>query len=320
MYTSRQPVDGPGRGLMGGAGLLAALGSVLVVVADYLPFIVLDGERVAPTMNIWSVLAQLLILAAGVGAGVLLLTGRGGRVGLALLAPIAVLAPAHLLQAFHAGASPRSHAVVEYYFGELHTTLTMQPEIGRTVAIAGWALLAVAGVLAAIAWRHVAERDLLPLDAGQRGPAGAAGLAVLLAVTAYLVPLGITRIEKYTDPSGLVLTRAQVDPKSVLGVSGFGLIAGLVLLASWVVAGAIVGSMASRVTLVAALGGLAAVLLYSAFTNARDTTASAELTPGPRLYLLLAAGLVAAAAAGYSATVRAGAARRLRSEEPDPSF
>lgn len=320
MYTAPQPVDGSGRGLMLATGALAALGALVVVLADYLSFIVLDGEQVSPAINVWSVLAHLVLLAAGVGAGVLLITGRGGRVGLALLAPVAILSPAYLLQAIHAGASPRSHDLVEYYFGELHTTITMQPQAGRTVAIAGWAMLALAGVLAAVAWRHVAERDLLPLDSGQRGPAGAAGLAVLLAVTAYLVPLAITRIEKYTDPSGLVLTRELVDPTSVLGASGLGLAAGLVLLAAWIAAGAFAGSMTSRVTLVAALAGLAAILLYSAFTNARDTTASAELTPGPRLYLLLAAGLVAAAAAGYSATVRAGAARRLRSEEPDPSF
>lgn len=299
-YAERVPVDGPGTVLMTVAGLLAAAGAVLVVVSDLVPFLVLDGEVVRASQNGWSVLAHLLLLAVGVGGGALLVLGRGGRVGLAAIAALCAVAPGNLLLSIFAGSDPRSHDLAEYYFGELHTTISIDGRLGRTLAVAGWALLCLAGGCAVAAWRQIAERDLIPLGPRRRLAVGAAGLAVLLAVTALIVPAALTAVRKYTDPSGLVLTRDLTEPHATIGAGGLGFVGGLVLLAGWLVAGAVVGSMTSRITVVAALAGLAGVLLHDAMLNARDVTVGADLVAGPRLYLLLAAALVAGGAAAYA--------------------
>lgn len=317
-YVDDVPVTGSGRPLMVITGLLAAVGSILAVAGDWLPYAVLDGNEVSAPISVWSVLAHVLVLAIGVGSGALLVTGRGGRVGLALLATMCSIAPGALLLHVFAGAFPKSHDLGEYYFGILHTTLSIDGRMGRTLDIAGWALLVLAGLTAIAAWRQVAERDLLPLGAGRRFASGAAGLAVLLAVTAYLVPQAITSVRKYTDPSGLVLTRELTEPRSVVGAAGLGLAGGILLLVGWVLAGAVVGSMTSRVTVVAGLAGLAGMLWYSALINVRDVAAGADLVAGPRLYLLVVAGFVAALAAAYAATVRARADLPLVSEGSDP--
>lgn len=317
-YLDRVPVDGAGRMLLPLAGLLAAAGAVLVVVADFLPYLALDGEQVTASQNAWSVIAHALLLLVGLGGGALLMSGRGGRVGPALIAAASCLGPGYLLLNVFAGADPRSHQLTEYYFGELYTTIDIQSRTGRVLAIAGWALLLLAGLLAAAAWRSVAERDLLPLGAGRRFAAGSAGLAGLLAIVAMILPPALTEIVKYTDPSGLVLTRELPAPYSAVGGSGLALAGGLLLIGGWLAAAAVVGSMSTRITVVAGLAGLAAVLLHAALLNARDVSVGANLAPGPRLYLLLTAGLIAAGAAGYAARVRGRDPVRLVSDQSDP--
>ncbi|WP_153505382.1 hypothetical protein [Cumulibacter manganitolerans] len=317
-YVERVPVDRAARVLLPTVGLLSAAGAVLVVVSDFLPYLVLDGDVVRAGQDLWSVLGHLALLVAGLGGGALLLARRGGRVGLALVAALCALAPGNLLLNVFNGVAPTSHDIGEYHFGVLYTTLTIEPRLGRTLAVVGWAALVLAGAPAVAAWRRVAERDLLPLGRGRRFAVGAAGLSVLLAVTAYLIPAALTKIEKYTDRSGLVLTRDIAEPKSLIAASGLGLVAALVLLAGWLVAGAVVGSMTSRATLVASLVGLAAVLLNAALLNARDAATGPDLVPGPRMYLLLLAGLLCAGAAAYAARVQGRDDAALLSDQQDP--
>lgn len=314
MYLSHSVAGPRGLALLRLAGALALLGAVLVVVADFLPYLTLDGAEVRAGQDVWSVLAHLVLLALGGGAGALMIAGRGGRVGPALIATAAATAGGVLLQHIFAGQDPVRHEGAEYYFGELYTTATIEGRIGRMLAIVGTAMLLAAGIAAAAAWSDIAERDLLPLGAGRRVAGGAAGLAALLVVTALLVPPAATAIVKYTDPSGLVLTRALEQPHSVVSTSGLDLVGGILLLGGWVLAAAVAGAMTSRVTVVAALAGMGAVALHGALLNLRDVTEGPNLVAGPRLYLLLAAALIALGTAWYSARVRAGSGEQLLSQ------
>ena len=314
LYTAETAGGTRGIALLRLAGGLALLGSVLVVVADFLPYVVLDGDEVVAGQDIASILAHLVLLILGGGAGALMLAARGGRVGPALITALAATSPGLLLQHVFSGMDPVRHDGSEYHFGELYTTATIQGELGRTLVILGTALLLAAGVAAMLAWSDIAERDVLPLGSGRRVAGGAAGLSALLVVTALLVPLAATRIAKYTDPSGLVLTQELEQPHSVVTTSGLDLVGGILLLAGWVIAAAIVGAMTSRVTVVAALVGMGALALYEALMNLRDVIEGPDLVPGPRLYLLLAAAAVAIGAAWYSARVRDGSDEQLLSK------
>lgn len=313
MYVA--PTVGGRRGLtlLRVAGALAILGTALVVVADFLPYLVLDDVEVIAGQDVWSVLGHLLLLVVVGGAGAVMLAGRGGRVGPALIAAPAVTAPGLLLQHVFAGMEPVRHAGSEYYFGQLYTTAVIDGRIGRLLAVVGLALLLVAGIAAATAWSDIAERDVLPLGASRRVAGGAAGLVVLLLLIAFLVPLAATRIVKYTDPSGLVLTRELEQPHSVVTTSGLDLAGGVLLLIGWVVAAAVVGAMTSRVTVVAALVGIGALALYEALMNLREITQGPDLVAGPRLYLLLTGAILALGTGWYSARVRDGASGQLPS-------
>lgn len=304
MYVARTVGGARGLGLLRLSGALALVGSLFVVVADFLPYLVLDDVEVVAGQDVWSILGHLVLLLLGGGAGVLMLAGRGGRVGPALIAALAATALGSLLQHIFAGQDPVRHDGSEYYFGELYTTAMIDGRSGRLLAIIGTAMLLGAGIAALIAWSDIAERDLLPLGAGRRVAGGAGGMSALLAVTAFLVPAATTRIAKYTDPSGLVLTQEFEQPHSVVTTSGLDLVGGILLLAGWVVAAAIVGAMTSRVTIVAALAGIGALALNNALMNLRDITEGPDLVGGPRLYLLLGAAVVALGTAWYSATVR----------------
>lgn len=295
------------------AGLLALLGALLTVVGDLQPYLVLDGSEVRAGQDVWSVLAHLVLLLLAGGAGALMLAGRGGRVGPALIAAPAATALGVLLRHVFAGTDPVSHDGAEYYFGELYTTATIEGLLGRTLAIAGAALLLAAGIAAAAAWSDIAERDLLPLGAARRVAGGAAGLAALLAVVGYLVPAAATRIVKYTDPSGLVLTQQLQQPQSMVSTHGLNLLGGVLLLAGWVLAAAVTGALTSRVTIVAALAGMGGLALHGALLNLREIAQGPDLVAGPRLYLLLGSALVALGTAWYAARVRDGSDEQLLS-------
>ncbi|MFV0532782.1 MAG: hypothetical protein ACK5MR_03900 [Cumulibacter sp.] len=305
MYTA--PTTGGSRGLalLRLAGALALAGAILTVVADFLPYVSLAGEQVTAGQDIASILAHIVVLVMCAGGGVLMLAGRGGRVGPALIAPFAMIAPGTLLQHIFAGALQVNHDGEEYYFGNLYTTLTIEPHIGRALAIVGAVALIAAGLASAGAWSDIAERDLLPLGSARGIAGGAAGITALLAVTALLVPAATPRIDKYTNAAGMVLTREIAEPHSAITSSSVAFVGGILLLIGWVLIAALVGAMTSRVTVVAALLGAGAVGLWQALLNLRDIIEGPDLVSGPRLYLLLGAAVVALGAAGYAARVRA---------------
>ncbi|GAB3296253.1 hypothetical protein EK0264_14900 [Epidermidibacterium keratini] len=292
------------RPLVGLTGALAVAGTALLVVADYVPYLRLDGQEVSAPISVWSILGHVLLLALALIAGGALIVGRGGRTAITALVPLIALAPGKLLIAWYDGDFLLTHPGLEYYFGTAYTTTAIEGLAGRAIMMAGCAVLALAGLTAIAAWRTMTERDLIPLEGARYFPSGAAVVCAVLAIIALAVPAAVPAVQKYTDPSGFVLTRDIQAPASAVSIGGVALAGGIVLMVGWLVAGAFVGSRSTRTALVGGLVGIAVVAGSSALFNLRDVLAGPDVVGGPRLYLYAAAGVLAAVAAVYAAKSR----------------
>lgn len=292
------------RTVAGLTGALAIVGSALIVVAGSLPYLRLGGVEVTAPVSVWSVIAHVLLLGLALVAGGALIAGRAGRTAITALVPLIALAPGKLLIAWYDGDFLLTHPGLEYYFGTAYTTTTIEGLPGRALTMAGCVLLILAGLSAIAAWRTLTERDLIPLEGARYFPSGAAVVAAVLAIIALAVPAAVPAVQKYTDPSGFVLTRDIQAPASAVSIGGLALAGGIVLMLGWLVAGAFVGSRTTRTALVGGLVGIAAVASSEALFNLRDVLAGPDVVGGPRLYLYAAAGVLAAVAAGYAAKAR----------------
>lgn len=292
------------RPLVALTGALAVAGTITLVVADYFGYVRLEGQEVSAPISVWSILGHLLLLALALVAGVALTAGLGGRTAITALVPLIALAPGKLLIAWYDGDFLLTHPGLEYYFGTAYTTTTIEGLPGRALTMAGCVLLILAGLSAIAAWRTLTERDLIPLEGARYFPSGAAVVAAVLAIIALAVPAAVPAVQKYTDPSGFVLTRDIQAPASAVSIGGLALAGGIVLMLGWLVAGAFVGSRTTRTALVGGLVGIAAVAGSEALFNLRDVLAGPDVVGGPRLYLYAASGVLAAVAAGYAAKAR----------------
>jgi hypothetical protein len=282
----------PGPGLVVGtvppsarvAGGVAVVAAVLLLVAAGLPLARVDGVDLGGPGNLWGFLPPLPLAACVATAGGLAARGRLPRLGLATLFPAGTVAAGLLLQSV-ALLRTGSHSTLDLPLG-IGTSARYEVGPGLVVAVAAYALLVVAALLAAAAWPRTIMEDGGDLDP-RRPRLAAWGLAA--GVLTALV-LGMAPYSSSIAPGAPTLPeRHGLD---LLGAAVVALGA-----AAWAVLAAV---LRPRLAVVGGYAGLAATLLTLGLADGLLVARSDALGPSAGgIGILLAA--AAAAALGLAA-------------------
>jgi hypothetical protein len=251
------------------------------------------------------VLVALLVPAAHLAVGALLLRGVAPKFGLAYAGIAGALAVGQLLIEVYRGSSSTARPAVEVIAGERVLTSTVDVGPGWVLGVVALALAVAAGACALAAWGRTVMDDGGSLDPVRSGLAGVAVLLGVATVLSLALPAADVPDRLVTDPStGMETVVTQEGPQALLERPGLALLGGLLLAGVLVLCSVIAPSLRPRLAAVGGLLAIAVAVLAAALTGLRDAVASAELEwtlPGVGL---LVAGL------GYAALTAA--AWRLR--------
>ncbi|CAN5327169.1 hypothetical protein BH20ACT5_BH20ACT5_00480 [soil metagenome] len=283
-------------------GITAVIGAAGLVVARFLPYLVIAGDPVLPPRGVLDVLAALLWPGMVIGAGVSVVRGRLPRLGLAVIGASGGLAVGRALREIYQLADEQSHPGTEAFFGNWLVTSSIGPAVGVWLTLASYLLLVSALPLTLLAWpRTVMEdaEDFEPLRPLGTGIGAAAGFLGLLAVAA--APMDLAR-RTLTGPGGFVVVVDEPGPASLLDQVGFGLAGTLALASAVVVLSVTAATLRPRLATVGVFAALAGYFIGSAAGTALDAGRSTELALGLGGVLQIAAAVVFSAAAGWSLT------------------
>lgn len=314
---SRPGVDrakgGPGDGVVVGAvpvmarvtGLLLVLAALAGVAAIFPTYLVVGGQELRSATGVAGVLSALLVPAAELAVGVLLLRAVLPKFGLAFAGVAGALGVGLLLIELYRGSSSTARPGVEVLAGERVLTSSVDIAPGWLIGVVGLALTVLAGVCALATWGRTIMDDGGALDPVRAVLAGAAVLLGVMTVLCLALPASDVPDQLVTDPTtGLETVVTREGPQALLERPGLALLGGLLLAGAVVLCSVIAPSLRPRLATVGALLAIAVVVLAAALTGIRDA-ASDDLE-----WTLPGAGLLVAGLGYCGLTLVAWRARR----------
>jgi hypothetical protein len=277
---------GPSNGLVVGpvptaariTGVLLGLAALAGIAALLPTYLVVGGQELRSATGIGGVLTGLLVPAAHLAVGALLLRGSAPKFGLAYAGVSGALALGQLLIEVYRGSSSTSRPGVEVIAGERVVTSTVDVGPGWVLGVVALALTVTAGACAAAAWGRTVMDDGGSLDPVRPGLAGAAVLLGVLTVLSLALPAADVPDRLVTDPTtGMQTVVTQEGPQALLERPGLALLGGLLLAGALVLCSVVAPSLRPRLAAVGGLLALTVAVLAAALAGLRDAAASADL-------------------------------------------
>jgi hypothetical protein len=254
--------------VVGGLLLLAALAGIAACFPTYL---VVGGQELSASTGVGGVLVALLVPAAHVAMGVLLVRGSLPKLGLAYAAVSGGLALGQLLIEIYRGRSSTTRAAVEVLAGERVLTSSVEPAPGWVLGLVALGITVLAGVVAAATWGRTVMEDGGALDAVRPGLGGAAVLLAVATVLCLSLPAADVPDQLRRDPiTGLETVVTVEGPQALLERPGLALLGGLLLAGAVVLCSVIAPSLRPRLGAVGGLLAIAVVVLTAGLTGLRD--------------------------------------------------
>jgi hypothetical protein len=270
-------------------GALLVLAGLAAVGAAFPTYLVVGGTQLSIASGVVSGLIALLVPAAHVAAGVLLLRGAVPKFGLAYAGVAAALAVGGLLIELYRGSSSTARPGVEVIAGERVLTSSVEIGAGWVLLVVALALTVVAGIAAVLAWPRTVMDDDGSVDPARPGLAGAAVLLGVGTVLCLALPAADVPDQLVTDPqTGLETVVTQEGPQALLERPGLALLGGLLLAGAVVLSSVVAVSLRPRLAAVGGLLAIAVPVLAAGLTGLRDAVGSDDLVwtvPGAGLLL-----------------------------------
>lgn len=287
------------------SGALLILAAAVGVAALFPAYLVVGGRELSIVTGFGGALVALLVPAAHLAVGVVLVRGRVPKFGLAYAGVAGALAVGQLLIEIYRGSSSTARPAVEVIAGQRVLTSGVDLRPGWVLGVVALVLVVAAGVTAIMAWGRTLMEDRGALDPVRSGLAGAAVLLGVLTVLSLALPAVDVPERLVTDPAtGFQTVVTSEGPQALLERPGLALLGGLLLAGAILLCSVVAPSLRPRLAAVGGLLAIAVAVLAAALGGVRDAAASAQLewtVPGAGLLL-----------AGLGYAVLTGLAWRLR--------
>lgn len=289
------------------AGVLLVLAALAGVAAVFPTYLVVDGLELSRVDGFGGALVALLVPAAHLAVGGLLLRGAVPKFGLAYAGVAGTLAIGQLLIEIYRGSSSTSRPAVEVLAGERVLTSGVEAAPGWVLGVVALGLTVLAGVVAIWSWGRTVMDDGGALDPVRSGLAGTAVLLGVATVLSLSLPSSDVPDQLVTDPAtGLETVVTQEGPQALLERPGLALMGGLLLAGAVVLCSVVAPSLRPRLAVVGGLLAVTVAVLGAALSGVRDAASSDELewtVPGAGL---LVTGLAYAALTALAWRLRRG--------------
>jgi len=273
-------------------------GAVALVVAGALPYADVGERAVSAAPLAW--LASWLWPLALVGAAASVLAGRLPRLGLAAIAVSGALAVGLTTTEAYQLADAGSHRAVEVFLGQRLVTSELLAGPGVAVTLAAYALLVSALVATLIAWPRTTMEDSGDFEALRPRALVASAIAALPGALSVVAPVHTAPDEVVESISGLRMTLEVPADVALPERLGLDLLGGGLLAAAVVITALLAATLRPRLASVGAYAGLAAYFLSTGLVALAEAGRYADLLIGPGGWLLLVAGVLFAATAGWA--------------------
>jgi hypothetical protein len=302
-----------GEGLVVGAtplvarvsGALLILAAATSIAALFPTYLVVGGHELSAVSGFGGALVALLVPAAHLAVGVVLVRGVVPKFGLAYAGVAGALAVGQLLIEIYRGSSSTTRPAVEVITGQRVLTSGVDVRPGWVLGVVALVLVVAAGVAAMMGWGRTLMEDAGALDPVRPGLAGAAVLLGVLTVLSLALPAVDVPDHLVTDPTtGFQTVVTSEGPQALLERPGLALLGGMLLAGAVLLCSVVAPSLRPRLAAVGGLLAIAVAVLAAAMSGVRDAAASPELE-----WTVPGAGLVLA---GLGYTLLTGLAWRLR--------
>jgi iron complex transport system permease protein len=287
------------------SGALLTLAAVVSIAALFPTYLVVGGQELSMVTGFGGVLVALVVPAAHLAVGAVLVRGLVPKFGLAYAGVAGALAVGQLLIELYRGSSSTTRPAVEVIAGRRVLTSGVDVRPGWVLGVLALVLVVAAGVAATIAWGRTVMEDGGALDPARSVLAGAAVLLGVLTVLSLALPAVDVPDHLVTDPAtGFQTVVTSEGPQALLERPGLALLGGLLLAGAVLLCSVVAPSLRPRL---AAVGGLLAItvaVLAAALSGLRDAVASSALE-----WTVAGAGLLLA---GLGYALLTGLAWRLR--------
>ncbi len=270
-------------------GALLVLAALAGLAACFSTYLVVGGQELPTVPGFGSALVALVLPAAHIVLGLVLIRGAVPRLGLAYAAVAGALALGQLLIELYRGGSATTRPAVEVLAGERVLTSSVEPAAGWVLGLVALGLTVLAGAWAVAAWGRTVMEDGGALDPARPALAGAAVLLGVGTVLSLALPAADVPDQLRLDPAtGLRTVVTQEGPQALLERPGLALLGGLLLAGAVMLCSVIAPSLRPRLGAVGGLLAIAVTVLTAGLTGLRDASSpDLEWTP-PGLGLLLA--------------------------------
>jgi hypothetical protein len=271
------------------SGVLLVLAAVLSIAALFPTYLVVGGQQLSLVTGFGGALVALLVPAADLAVGLVLLRGLVPKFGLAYAGVAGALAIGQLLIEIYRGSSSTTRPAVEVIAGQRVLTSGVEIRAGWVLGVAALVLVVAAGVVAMIAWGRTVMEDRGALDPVRSGLAGAAVILGVVTVLSLALPAVDVPDRLVTDPStGFQTVVTSEGPQALLERPGLALLGGLLLAGAILLCSVVAPSLRPRLAAVGGLLAIAVAVLATALSGVRDAVASSVLewtVPGAGLLL-----------------------------------
>jgi hypothetical protein len=269
--------------------VLLVLAAVLSIAALFPTYLVVGGQQLSLVTGFGGALVALLVPAADLAVGLVLLRGLVPKFGLAYAGVAGALAIGQLLIEIYRGSSSTTRPAVEVIAGQRVLTSGVEIRAGWVLGVAALVLVVAAGVVAMIAWGRTVMEDRGALDPVRSGLAGAAVILGVVTVLSLALPAVDVPDRLVTDPStGFQTVVTSEGPQALLERPGLALLGGLLLAGAILLCSVVAPSLRPRLAAVGGLLAIAVAVLATALSGVRDAVASSVLewtVPGAGLLL-----------------------------------
>ena len=287
------------------SGALLILAAGMSIAALFPTYLVVGGRELSSVTGFGGALVALLVPAAHLAMGVVLVRGLVPKFGLAYAGVAGALAVGQVLIEIYRGSSSTTRPAVEVIAGQRVLTSGVHIRPGWVLGVAALLLVVAAGVAAIMGWGRTVMEDAGALDPARSGLAGAAVLVGVLTVLSLALPAVDVPDRLVTDPAtGFQTVVTSEGPQALLERPGLALLGGMLLAGALLLCSVVAPSLRPRLAAVGGLLAIALAVLAAALSGVRDAAASPDLE-----WTVAGAGLVLA---GLGYALLAGLAWRLR--------
>ena len=287
------------------SGVLLILAACMSVAALFPTYLVVGGHALSTVTGFGGALVALLVPAAHLAVGVVLVRGRVPKFGLAYAGVAGALAVGQVLIEIYRGSSSTTRPAVEVIAGQRVLTSGVHIRPGWVLGVVALLLVVAAGVAATTGWGRTVMEDAGALDPVRSGLAGAAVLLGVLTVLSLALPAVDVPDRLVTDPAtGFQTVVTSEGPQALLERPGLALLGGMLLAGAILLCSVVAPSLRPRLAAVGGLLAIAVAVLAAALSGVRDAAASPHLE-----WTVAGAGLLFA---GLGYALLTGLAWRLR--------